>query len=130
MSREHSELSKVRPCGVASKGEKKPLPLRWRAKMAALGAYPMSWEPFYQLEHDRPAEGSQESKQVVSRARLPTDCEKNRFASRWICDGGSSFLGFSPRRLPASRGSRESRTTLDVSRKTFFSTNVQTQPKM
>lgn len=58
----------------------------------------MPWEPFYQLEHDGLAEGSQESEQVVSRARLPTDCEKNRFARRWICDGGSSFLGSRPTR--------------------------------
>lgn len=46
-----------------------------------------------------PGEGSQESEQVVSRARLPTACEKNRFG--WICDGGSSFLGFGPGILPA-----------------------------
>lgn len=48
--------------------EKAPLPLEAQAKMAALGAYPMSWERFYQLEHDGPwaREGSQESEQVES----------------------------------------------------------------
>ncbi|KAG7189183.1 hypothetical protein KM043_008747 [Ampulex compressa] len=71
--------------------------------MAATGAYPMSWEHFYQLEHDSPAEGLSESEQVVSRARLPTACEKNRLAPRWICDGVPLlFLGFAPETRPAS----------------------------
>lgn len=45
-------------------------------------------------------EGSQESEQVVSRARLPTPLVRKIVSPcRWICDGGrsSSFLGFGPR---------------------------------
>lgn len=45
-------------------------------------------------------EGSQESEQVVSRARLPTPLVRKIVSPcRWICDGGRSpsFLGFGPR---------------------------------
>lgn len=106
MSREREAFFSKRSSSCTVEGgeeEEAPLPLETQAKMAALGAYPMSWERFYQLEHDEPGlgrEGSQESEQVVSRARLPTPLVRKIVSPcRWICDGGrsSSFLGFGPR---------------------------------
>lgn len=53
-----SELFQRLVRAVSRRRERRsPFPLELWAKMAALGAYPMSWERFYQLEHDGPWRG-------------------------------------------------------------------------
>ena len=57
MSREREAFFSKRSSSCTVEGgeeEEAPLPLETQAKMAALEAYPMSWERFYQLEHDGP----------------------------------------------------------------------------
>lgn len=85
MSREREAFFSKRSSSCTVEGgeeEEAPLPLETQAKMAALGAYPMSWERFYQLEHDGPwARGLTgiRAGSLTCTATYPA-CEKNRFS--------------------------------------------------
>lgn len=85
MSREREAFFSKRSSSCTVEGgeeEEAPLPLETQAKMAALGAYPMSWERFYQLEHDGPwARGLAgiRAGSLTCTATYPA-CEKNRFS--------------------------------------------------